>query len=196
MKVCRSTSSIRETTFQGGERRKQVVARGGQRSHYVSREEKSESDEEGIFTVHSLKETEIPKVAPLTITLAVNDSNIPFEVDTGCGVTVMNGSNFSQLWEEHKKPELKTCSLKLKTYTGQALPVLGSVQVVVRHKGTVKELPVVVVPGIGPNLLGRGWIKELGMKWEAIHKIQGVEKLTLPDVLSKHTELFKEELVN
>ncbi|XP_042613167.1 uncharacterized protein K02A2.6-like [Cyprinus carpio] len=194
MKVCRSKSSIRETTFQGGERRKQVAARGGQRSHYVSRDEKSESDEEGIFTVYSLKETEIPKVAPLTITLAVNDSNIPFEVDTGCGVTVMNGSNFSKLWEEHKNPELKTCSLKLKTYTGQALPVLGSAQVVVRHKGTVKELPVVVVPGTGPNLLGRGWIKELGMKWEAIHKIQGVENLTLPDLLSKHAELFKEEL--
>lgn len=44
MKVCRSKSSIRETTFQGGERRKQVAARGGQRSHYVSRDEKSESD--------------------------------------------------------------------------------------------------------------------------------------------------------
>ncbi|XP_060742372.1 uncharacterized protein K02A2.6-like [Tachysurus vachellii] len=192
MKVCRSTLSIKDPSFQGEERHKQVGARRGRRSHYVSRDEKYESDEEGIFTVYSLEE--IPRVAPLTITLAVNDSNIPFEVDTGCGVTVMNGSNFSELWEEHKNPELKTCSLKLKTYTGQSLPVLGSAQVVVRHKGTVKELPVVVVPGTGPNLLGRGWIKELGMKWEAIHKIQGTENLTLPDVLRRHTEVFKEEL--
>ncbi|XP_056089857.1 uncharacterized protein LOC130069774 [Rhinichthys klamathensis goyatoka] len=110
MKVCKSKSSSRDTNFQGGERRKRVVTRGGQRSYYVGRDEKSASDEEGIFTVHSLKETEIPKVAPLTITLAVNESIIPFEVDTGCGVTVMNGSNFSKLWTKHKIPELKTCA--------------------------------------------------------------------------------------
>ncbi|XDV26337.1 hypothetical protein PO909_030083 [Leuciscus waleckii] len=90
MKVCKSKSSTRDTNLQGGERRKRVVTRE-QRSYYVGREEKSASDEEGIFTVHSLKETEIPKVAPLTITLAVNEIIIPFEVDTGCGVTVMNG---------------------------------------------------------------------------------------------------------
>ncbi|XP_039524968.1 uncharacterized protein K02A2.6-like [Pimephales promelas] len=194
MKVCKSKSSSRDTNFQGGERRKRAVTRGGQRSYYVGREEKSASDEEGIFTVHSFKETEIPKVAPLTITLAVNESNIPFEVDTGCGVTVMNGSNFSKLWTKHKIPELKTCSLKLKTYTGQTLAVLGSAQVEVRHKGVLKKLPVVVVPGTGPNLLGRGWIKEFGMEWEAIHKIQGMENITLTEVLSQHSELFKEEL--
>ncbi|KAG1927827.1 K02A2.6-like [Pimephales promelas] len=194
MKVCKSKSSSRDTNFQGGERRKRAVTRGGQRSYYVGREEKSASDEEGIFTVHSFKEPEIPKVAPLTITLAVNESNIPFEVDTGCGVTVMNGSNFSKLWTKHKIPELKTCSLKLKTYTGQTLAVLGSAQVEVRHKGVLKKLPVVVVPGTGPNLLGRGWIKEFGMEWEAIHKIQGMENITLTEVLSQHSELFKEEL--
>ncbi len=71
-------------------------------------------------------------------------------------------------WGKHTIPELKTCSVNLKTYTGQALTVLGSAQVEVRYNGTVKQLPVVVVPGTGPNLLGRGWIKELGMEWEAI----------------------------
>lgn len=80
--------------------------------------------------------------------------------------------------------------LKLKTYTGQALRVLGSAQVEVRHRGTVKELPVVVVHGTGPDLLGRGWVKELCMKLEAIHNIKGVE--TMPEVLHQHAELFKE----
>ncbi len=35
----------------------------------------------------------------LTITLAVNESDAQFEVDTGCGVTIMNRSNFAKLWE-------------------------------------------------------------------------------------------------
>lgn len=69
MKVCRSKTSLGESNFQGGGRCK----RGGQRMHYVSsdlKKKKSASafDEEGISTVYSLQETEIPKVAPLTIT--------------------------------------------------------------------------------------------------------------------------------
>ncbi len=190
MKVCRSKTSFGEFNFQGGGRRK----REGQRMHFVSRDEKSASEEEGFFTVYSLQEPEILKVAPLTITLAVNESDAQFEVDTGCGVTIMNRSNFAKLGEPDKIPELKTCSVNLKTYTGQALTVLGSAQVEVRYNGTVKQLPVVVVPGTGPNLLGRGWIKELGMEWEALHRMQGVKNVTLPEVLSQHEELFKEEL--
>lgn len=51
-----------------------------------------------------------------------------------------------------------------------------------------------VVPGAGPNLLGKGWIKYLGMGWEALHRMQGVKNFTLPEALSRHEELFKEEL--
>ncbi len=92
MKVCRSKTSFGEFNFQGGGRRK----REGQRMHFVSRDEKSASEEEGFFTVYSLQEPEILKVAPLTITLAVNESDAQFEVDTGCGVTIMNRSNFAK----------------------------------------------------------------------------------------------------
>lgn len=53
----------------------------------MSREEKSAPDEEDILTIHSLKGTEILKLASVTITLNVNESNAQFEVDTGCGVT-------------------------------------------------------------------------------------------------------------
>ncbi len=61
LKVCRSKTSLGEPNFQGCGRRK----RGGQRMHYVSRDEKSASasDEEGIFIMYSLQETEILKVA-------------------------------------------------------------------------------------------------------------------------------------
>lgn len=65
---------------------------------------------------------------------------------------------------ERRFPELETCALKIKTYTGQALTVLGSAQVKLKHREIVKELQVVVVPRKGPNLLGSGRITELGMK--------------------------------
>ncbi len=68
--------------------------------------------------------------------------------------------------------------------------MLGSAQIEIRYKGTVKNLPVVVVPRNRTNLLGRGGIKELGMEWEVLHMMQGVKNVTLPEVLSQHEELF------
>ena len=43
----------------------------------------------------------------------------------------------------------------LQTYTGERISVLGSIQVEVSHNNQTKQLPLLVVKGQGPNLLGR-----------------------------------------
>ena len=111
-----------------------------------------------MFTVFSISEN-IPKVAPITLRLKVIESDVKFEVDTGCSVTIMNRSEYSQLWDSAKVPDLNTCSLHLKTYTGERVDTLGAANVTVQHSVTVTPLPVVVISGNEPNLLGQGWIK-------------------------------------
>ena len=78
-----------------------------------------------------------------------------FEIDTGCGVTVVSKQQYFQLWKKAAISEIKPCSLKLKTYTGERLGVLGKAQVQVQNENTEKTLPVVIVKADGPNLLGR-----------------------------------------
>ena len=34
-----------------------------------------------------------------------------------------------------------------------------------------QSLPVVVVKGSGPSLVGRGWIKALGVDWQGVNKV-------------------------
>ena len=69
-----------------------------------------------MFVMNSIGDTVIPKVAPLTMTLTVNDNKTKFEVDTGSGVTVMNDSDFQKLWSGKIRPEhifkgmMKKCS--------------------------------------------------------------------------------------
>lgn len=193
-RVCRSKSSQEEIKSQVVRRQKMVMPKGDQRTHYVTRDENNASDEEEVFTIHNLEEIEIKKVPPVMTVLSINGSKTEFEVDTGCGVTVMNQSNFLKLWVKDQIPQLEPSMVKLKTYTGQALTVLGCAKVEVKHQTHVRKLPVVVVPGTGPNLLGRGWIKELGMRWETIHTIQAGDNSALCKVLDQYTEVFKEEL--
>lgn len=79
--------------------------------------------------MHNVEEIEIQKVPPVTTTLKVNESETQFEVDTGCGVTVMSKFNFAKLWAKAKIPPLEASSVKLRTYTGQALTVLDCAKV-------------------------------------------------------------------
>lgn len=82
-----------------------------------------------------------------------------------------------------------------------------------KHKGLVQDLPVVVVAGSVPSLVGRYRIRRLGLQWRSVPQIHHVQeetseevhwrpdpqihqakKETLEDVLGEYREVFKDEL--
>ncbi len=144
--------------------------------------------------MYSMVETHIPRVSPITMLLKVNDTEVDLEVDTGCSVTLMSKTEYAKLGSVGKLPELKDCSLSLKTYTGESVKILGATDVIVQHGNQVRELPVVVVSTDGPNLLGRGWIEELDICWSTVKSSNHNESMTLQEVLTRHEAVFKEGL--
>ncbi|XP_023192425.1 uncharacterized protein K02A2.6-like [Xiphophorus maculatus] len=76
---------------------------------------------------------------------------------------------------------------------GEKITVVGVAQVEVRYANQKKTLPLVVVKGTGPNLLGRGWLEKLKLKWDEIRHVR-TEAQGLQEVLLRHEEVFKEEL--
>ena len=52
------------------------------------------------------------------------------------------------------------------------------------------KLPLLVVPGSGPSLLGRNWLKLIHLNWPEIKKVS----LELDTLLNKYGNLFKDEL--
>ena len=49
--------------------------------------------------------------------------------------------------------------MKLLTYLGELVKVLGTVEVVLKYEEQENELSTLVVEGSGPSLLGRDWLK-------------------------------------
>ena len=88
--------------------------------------------------------------------------------------------------------ELQKSSVKLQTYTGESIKVEGSTEVLVEHNGQSVSLPLIVTHGKGPNLLGRDWMSALKLDWRTIFKLEATH--TLEEVLSKHSDVFKDEL--
>ncbi len=58
----------------------------------------------------------------------------------------------------------------------------------VEHSYQTKQLPLLVVKGKGPNLLGRDWLRTLKLDWSCIHRLKGEEHLL--GLLNKYTDVF------
>ena len=67
----------------------------------------------------------------------------------------------------------------------------------VQYGDQCKMLPLLVINGEGPSLLGRDWLKHIQLNWHEIKvhytNVQDVEK-KLETILQKHGKLFEAEL--
>lgn len=81
--------------------------------------------------------------------------------------TLMEVNTISLVGEAHFKPlkekgaTLHPSKVKLSTYIGETIQVFGISDVKVEHNGQTAMLPLVVIPGTGPPLLGRDWLTTL-----------------------------------
>ena len=87
------------------------------------------------------------------------------EVDTGASCSVMSLSKFKEVGQLQ---ELKESLVRLRTYTGELVKPYGTTVVEVSHQGTKNCLPLLVVKGNVPMLLGWNWLKKLRLDWRTM----------------------------
>ena len=115
----------------------------------------SDGSDAEMFTVFRTQSKE----KPYSVTVELDGVPLEMEVDTGVLLSVISEETLKVVRSEVCLP-LQKYSRRLKTYTGDAIPVLGVCQVAATFKGsTPKVMEVTVVKGKGPSLLGRDWLK-------------------------------------
>lgn len=136
------------------------------------------------------------KVPPIQQSVTINGTEVTFEVYTGCSVTVLSRKQYVKLRALAVLPKLEACLVKLKTYTGERLRVKGMVHVTRTHENVSRVLPLIVVAGSGPNLLGRSWLQELVMEVHPVHQVESLHQGAparnnqLEQLLRKHEAVF------
>lgn len=112
-----------------------------------------------------------------------------WKIDTGASLSIISKETFDNTFADCT---LKPSNISLSTYTGVALTVHGMMVAEVQHISQSAMLPILVVDGTGPSLLGRNWLQKIKLNWLLICS---VNRTTQTDnVLRKHSELFCEEL--
>ena len=177
VKVCRSRVSQGRPT---------------RRTHYVD-EEDLDPQEEGD-SVYSLFALKSEACEPIIKNVTINGVSVEMELDTGAAFTVITQMTYQKIAQQKHINCLEYSDLKLKSYSGELIPVFGQVAVKVNYGQQECELCVHIVDGDGPDLMGRDWIKALGVTFKLgeIHSIE--ESKSLHDVLEKHSTLFEEKL--
>ena len=159
------------------------------KTHQLRRDFEHEDDPDTL-PLHS---TKTKGTEPMMVTVTVNNSTLQMEVDTGAAASVISEKTYHALWHDNA-PLIQQTKVKLRTYTGELLEILGQVNVQVKYQGQEEQLPLLVVRGNGPSLLGKDWMTKIRLDWgQLVHKIQR-DPSELEALLQKYTSVFQDEL--
>ena len=109
-------------------------------------------------------------VKPYECTIKVYSMPVTMEIDTGCLVSLLSHTEWARIKEGAPKLTLDTQNVPcLRTYSGHTIQPLGWTLLDVYHNDTHYQLYALVVPGTGPNLLGRDWLSVLQLNWAKLY---------------------------
>ena len=139
-----------------------------------------------------MRSQEHTKESPITTELKVDGCLVSMEVDTGAATSVMSESLFTVLWPGRS---LEPTIVRLRSYTKEEIRVVGCCYVDVIHESqSAQNLPVIIVTGYGPCLLGRDWLSHVKQDCRKIHNMP--ENIALQDVLEKHPAVSRKVWVH
>ena len=136
---------------------------------------------------------------PIMVELTINGQKTKMELDTGAAVSVISTQTKTEMFPQ---ASLMPSTLILTTYTGEQLEVAGQLMVEVRYGRQVEQLPLYVVKGKGPSLMGRNWLHHIKLNWQSL-KLASLPDTKAPSIdwqkqiealLQTYKNVFVEEL--
>ena len=139
---------------------------------------------------------DVSYVNPLFLNVNLGGKVVKMEVDTGAGVSCIPYSFYKKNLSDFK---LLHTNLKLKSYGGHIITPVGEINVSMNVNGVTKIANLLVVKESQKLLLGRNMLNEFGFNVvigsSNVNSISVKEsKLELQSLLSKYSDLFKDEL--
>ena len=130
------------------------------------------------------------------VQLGINGVQTQMEVDTGASLSIMSAETYQTFCHPKAKPVLKKSTAVLKTYTGETIFPEGEIDVTVSYGDQIKSLKLTILPGSGPSLLGRDWLKEIRFDWSNVNKLNKIssDEIQVNEFLQPFKDLFKDEL--
>lgn len=106
------------------------------------------------------------------------------EVDTGAAHSVISEKTFESWWPGKS---FEQTTIRLQSYSREPIPVKGCCYVKLEYESQTGVMPLLIVAGSGPTLLGRDWLSQIHLNWREIHHVHSAS-------LMQHHSVFEEGL--
>ena len=161
--------------------------------------------------VHQLQHTSSPEGTPdsftasmykvgfnkeaIMIPVEVQGQSLLMEIDTGASISIIS----QETYQKHfSNIPLVHSSATLHTYTGGTIPVCGQFSADVHYQTKQAILPLTVVSGCGPSLLGRDWLHKIQLNWHEILRVNvsspsipALSNQRLQATIQRHSAVFQ-----
>ncbi|KAL1426828.1 hypothetical protein MTO96_017970 [Rhipicephalus appendiculatus] len=127
--------------------------------------------------------------SPYRVEVSVNGTSLIMELDTRASVAVVSEETFRRTFPLCR---LEPSSVMLKGYTGELSPVQGSLPATVRLGNHECRDVLYVVPGCCPFLMGRGWMKGLGIELRTVMDVQAIT--SVEGLVAEYANVFDDTL--
>ncbi|KAK3747895.1 hypothetical protein QZH41_001360 [Actinostola sp. cb2023] len=144
----------------------------------------SDEEDAGPYTFYTVRSSRSP---PYQVNIELNGKDLQMELDTGASLSIINAKTYETLWGGEDRSPLQNTNMVLQTYTGEKINPKGIIEVSVAYGKQNVKLPLHVVEGKGPALLGRDWLEKIQLDWPTIKTIS-------QDVVNSYPQLFEEGL--
>ena len=145
-------------------------ARETMRTHYLEAERDSEVPEHETYPIYTMQGT---ACSSIRVHVTIDSIPVEMEYDTGAAYSLLNEATYKRIASKGKKT-LQPPRVRLRTYTGEEIKVLGSFQAEVKCGENREELLMHVVEGTGPNLMGRDSLGKFQVNIGNIHQLWAV----------------------
>ena len=127
------------------------------------------------------------KCKEFIVPVTINGKTVDMELDTGASVTIIPKSMWTDVLAS--KPVERT-DIKLRSYSGHEISVIGEARVQVANRDQKAVLPVVITGNDGPVLMGRNWLSVLKLDWGQVKRIS-LEPVDMLDQLRTNLVIWE-----
>ena len=201
VKIACRKSSKKSDTAHGKSNKNTFVDSKGKRKYSKPRhqikmvhyESNCEYDNDTASSLDLYQVSDEPITPALTVNILLNDRPIEFIVDTAAPVTIISEET---LHGNFNGVKLTKSRIKLSSYSGDKIPVVGEFKCNVKYGNQNEILPVVVVSGARSSLLGRNWLRTIKLNWTQIFAVGLTENRPISDmhVFDKFKPVFTPSL--
>ena len=189
-RACHSTAQLPQQQT-SGMRKPPGQQPNSRHTHQIAVDPENASDMSDSYEMFNLSGTQ---GKPYFVNVQLNNCDLEMEVDTGASLSIMSEQTYhSFLMANPVMLGIAADHSEAHTYTKEPIKVLGIITVHVCYKEQKKSMPLLVVTGHGPSLLGRDWLAQLKLDWQELYQVNQSEH-TLQTILDKHKAVFKDDL--